>query len=327
MPDRIPMYPPVIPALAPTRERPLWSVMIPVYNCAEYLPETLQSVLQQASAETAMQIEVIDDASTDADVKAIVQQVGQGRVKYFRQPENVGSLRNFETCLHRAQGQLVHLLHGDDRVLPGYYDKISFLFQQFPEAGAAYCRFNYVDGKGDKIYDQRPEITTDGILPNWLLKIAEYQRMQYVAVTVRREVYEKMGGFYGVTYGEDWEMWVRIAHNYPIAYTPEILADYRKHISSISGQKFLSGQHLNDLIQVMYYIQQYLPAEQRAPVFTKSKKFYAAYGLRLANQLWHLNHDKASAHAQIKSSLSLFNTLSLYPQVAKIYLKMLINWQ
>jgi len=327
MPDRIPLSPPVIPALPPTVARPLWSVMIPVYNCAEFLPETLMSVLQQARAETSMQIEVIDDASTDADVKAIVQQVGQGRVKYYRQPENVGSLRNFETCLNRARGQLVHLLHGDDRVAAGYYDKISYLFEQFPEAGAAFCRFNYVDGKGEKIYDQRPEINIDGILPDWLLKIAEYQRMQYVAVTVRREVYEKLGGFYGVTYGEDWEMWVRIARSYPIAYTPEILADYRKHISSISGQKFLSGQHLHDLTRVMEYIQQYLPENQRQSIFKKSKKFYAAYGLRLANQLWHLNHDKASAHAQIKTSLSLSKALNLYPQVLKIYTKMLINRQ
>jgi len=327
MPERIPLSPPVIPALPETMARPLWSVMIPVYNCAEFLPETLKSVLQQALPESEMQIEVIDDASTDADVAAIVQQIGKGRVKYFRQSKNVGSLRNFETSINRAQGHLIHLLHGDDRILPGYYNKISELMRKFPAAGAAFCRYNYVDGKGEKIYDQRPEILHDGLLPDWLLKIAEYQRMQYVAVTVRREVYEKLGSFYGVTYGEDWEMWVRIAHSYPVAYTPDVLADYRKHISSISGQKFLSGQHLHDLIQVMHYIQQYLPAEQRAPVFTKSKKFYAAYGLRLANQLWHLNHDKASAHAQIKSSLSLFNTLSLYPQVAKIYLKMLINWQ
>lgn len=327
MTERIPLSPPPIPALSKTMVRPLWSVMIPVYNCAEFLPETLEGVLQQALPESEMQIEVIDDASTDADVAAIVQRIGQGRVKYYRQPKNVGSLRNFETSINRAMGQLVHLLHGDDRILPGYYAKIGELMRQFPEAGAAFCRYNYVDGQGKKIYDQRPEILQDGLLPDWLLKIAEYQRMQYVAVTVRREVYENLGGFYGVTYGEDWEMWVRIARSYPVAYTPEILADYRKHISSISGQKFLSGQHLIDLTKVMQYIQGYLPADQREPVFTKSKKFYAAYGLRLANQLWHLNHDKASAHAQIKTSFSLSNALSLYPQAAKIYLKMLINWQ
>src|SRR5690349_14574480 len=119
---RIPQAPPVIPALEETggRERPLWSVMIPAYNCAGYLPQALESVLCQDIGKDRMQIAVMDDYSTDADLARLVQDIGGGRVEYFRQPENVGSLRNFETCLRRSRGRLVHLLHGDDKVLPGF---------------------------------------------------------------------------------------------------------------------------------------------------------------------------------------------------------------
>src|SRR5215218_3673985 len=133
------------PVIAPVTagHRPQWSVMIPVYNCAVFLPQTLESVLQQDPGTDRMQIEVVDDASTDADVEAIVAQVGNGRISYFRQPQNVGSLKNFETCLNRAQGLYIHLLHGDDKVRHGYYKKIGQLFDQFPESGAAYCRYAY----------------------------------------------------------------------------------------------------------------------------------------------------------------------------------------
>jgi glycosyltransferase involved in cell wall biosynthesis len=62
-----------------------------------------------------MQIEVVDDGSTDADKEALVKQTGKGRVEYYRQPENVGSLRNFETRLNRATGHYIHILHGDDK--------------------------------------------------------------------------------------------------------------------------------------------------------------------------------------------------------------------
>lgn len=325
MMERIPSSPPVIQPLANTEDRPFWSVMIPVYDCSQYLPETLESVLAQGVAPEDMQIEVIDDASTDADVEGIVNSIGKGRVKYFRQEQNVGSLINFVTCINRAQGKVVHILHGDDRVRIGYYQKMGELFHKYPEAGAAFSRFRYIDEKGEKMHDQRPEVQEDGILENWLLKISEYQRIQYAAISVRREVYEALGGFYGVTYGEDWEMWVRIARYYPIAYTPDVLAEYRKHSSSISGQKFVNGHYLLDLLRVMGYIQNYLPTEQRDKLLKKSKKFYAHYGLRVANQVWHTSHNKSGVQQQVKQTLSLHSDLLLYWKIGKIYLKMLLN--
>ena len=59
--------PPPIPSRvdAVAGPRPLWSVMIPTYDCAKYLPQTLHSVLEQDPGSGQMQIEVVDDASTD----------------------------------------------------------------------------------------------------------------------------------------------------------------------------------------------------------------------------------------------------------------------
>jgi GT2 family glycosyltransferase len=321
----IPSSPPVIKPLPSGLERPFWSVMVPVYNCAQYLPETLESILMQQIPQQDMQIEVIDDASTDADVEELVNRIGKGRIAYYRQEQNVGSLSNFETCINRARGHIVHILHGDDKVGAGYYKKLGLLFRKYPEAGAAYCRFRYMHETGRKIFDQRPEMEEDGILDNWLVHIAEYQRIQYAAISVRRDVYEKLGGFYGVTYGEDWEMWVRIARHYPVAYTPEVLAYYRKHASSISGQKFVTGQHLRDLQQVMGYIQTHLPADQKHQILQKSRKFYAYYGLKIANQLWHASHSASTVKEQIRQSLTLHSDPQLYFNIIKLYIKMMIN--
>lgn len=78
--ERIPGSPPAIASLTVQTDRPRWSVMIPVYNCAGYLAETLEAVLVQALPPHDMQIEVIDDCSTDADVEALVQEIGKGRI-------------------------------------------------------------------------------------------------------------------------------------------------------------------------------------------------------------------------------------------------------
>jgi len=322
---RIPSSPPIISPVYNDSNRPLWSVMIPVYNCSNYLEETLESVLLQDIPEEEMQIEVIDDYSTDADVEALVKEVGQGRVKYFRQTENVGSLRNFETCINRATGELVHILHGDDRVREGYYKGIKTLFNKYPDAGAAFSGYRYIDEKGKNLYDQTASDLNEGILKNWLYKIAVRQRIQYVAITVKRDVYEKLGAFYSVTYAEDWEMWVRIAKNYPVAYTPEILAEYRKHEGSISGQKFINALYIDDLLYIMDLIQQHLPDALKKTVLKQSHQFYSHYAIRTANTLWHSSHNKEAVKANVKKALAMHKDLFLLFKIAKLYTKIIIN--
>jgi len=195
---RIPKSPPIIKPLSSIySNRPLWSIMIPVYNCSRFLPEVLKSVLNQDMGFNHMQIEVIDDASTDADVEKLVNKIGLGRIHYFRQKHNVGSLRNFETCINRAKGQLVHILHGDDRVRNGFYRNFTNLFNNYPQAGAAFSNYNFIDEFGNVTQHGRLEEHEVGILNNWLNRIAELQKIQFVCMVVKREVYEELGSFFG----------------------------------------------------------------------------------------------------------------------------------
>src|ERR1700743_576437 len=150
--DRIPAAPPSIAPVQQGIHRPLLSVMIPAYNCSNYLRVAMLSVLEQDLGPDRMQIEVIDDCSTDTDVRTLVAEIGKGRIGYYRQPENVGSLRNFETCLNRSRGQWVHLLHGDDYVVQGFYDEIRTLFRTYPEAGAAFTGYYQVKADGEVLY-------------------------------------------------------------------------------------------------------------------------------------------------------------------------------
>ncbi|MEO7962153.1 MAG: glycosyltransferase [Ginsengibacter sp.] len=320
--SRIPLSAPFIPALPENKLRPLWSVMIPVYNCIQFLEETLRSVLGQCLPESEMQIEVVDDASTDGNVEEMVAAVGKGRIGYFRQPENVGSIRNFETCIIRAGGYRIHLLHGDDKIRMGYYEKMNELFKKYPEAGAAFCRFINIDDKGAKCGKQPPESIADTLLPNWFPKIASYQRIQYCAITVKREVYEKLGSFYALTYAEDWEMWVRAAKHYAFAYTPEILAEYRKHLQSISGTKFSDAQYLRDLQYAMQLIQIHVHEKDRKKILSRSKKFYAHYAVKTAEQLHDLSYSKKAVNNSIVAGTGMHKDLHLYYKIAKLYIKM-----
>jgi glycosyltransferase involved in cell wall biosynthesis len=324
--ERIPLTPPTIEPLGSLPNRPVWSVMIPTYNCTELLVFAIKSVLLQNMSEELMQIEVVDDASTDANVEKVVQEIGRGRVHYYRQSQNVGSLRNFETCINRAKGHYIHLLHGDDRVRAGYYTTMMGLFERYPNAGAAFCRYQYINRDNEVfMHPIDLEMPESGLLDDWLLRIGERQRIQYVTISVRREVYEKLGSFYGLTYGEDWEMWVRIAKHYPVAYTPEILAEYRKHEDSISGIKIMTGEYMDDAKIVFQNIQKHIPEEHRARIFKKSQKEFAHYGIRLANRLWKETGNKKYVILNIRKAFEMHFDAKLCFNSAKLLAKMLFN--
>lgn len=327
LPERTPQSPPQIAPVDINTERPLWSVMIPAFNCAPYLEETLLSVLEQDQGSEAMQIEVIDDGSTDGDVAALVSRVGNGRIGYFRQPVNVGSLRNFETCINRAKGYRVHILHGDDKILPGFYDEIAGLFEEYPDAGAAFTDYYYMNEHSRKMWAEKPIAETSGILKDWLLTIARGQRIQPPAIVVKRSVYEHLGSFFGVHYGEDWEMWIRIAAHYPFAHSPKHLAHYRCHTQNITSRSLLSGQNIRDIIQVIETAQAYLPEEHRKEIRRTARMQFAQYFADKAHEIYHNYKSPEAARVQVYGALRMHVNKETLKNFTKVMIKSMIRYK
>lgn len=324
--ERIPSTPPIIAPVASHVQRPQWSVMIPAYNCLPYLRDTIESVLAQDPGPAHMQIVVVDDCSTDGDVRGLVQTVGKNRVEYLLQPANVGSLRNFETCLNHATGHLVHLLHGDDQAAPGFYAEIASLLQQYPEAGAAFTNTTELltHATGIKVKTRAPLVPEAGLLPGFLLQLAEGQKLETPSIVVRRSVYEQLGGFFAVHYGEDWEMWTRIAAHFPIAYSPKDLARYRYlNTTGISHRFIKNGQNLRDITKVVAIINQYLPTELRKELKSRALRYYAAYSLTLADALMPVDRD--AALTQIRGALKMSSHITIIYWSLKVYLKHLTS--
>ncbi|TAN02322.1 MAG: glycosyltransferase [Chitinophagaceae bacterium] len=324
--NRIPKAPPYIAPRPPVPLRdsyPLWSVMIPVYNCATYLGKTLESVLCQDPGKDKMQIEVCDDASTDDDVEKIVRDIGKGRVTYFRQSHNVGHLRNFVTCLNRSRGDWVHLLHGDDKVYPGFYNKMENLFFHFPEAGAAFCRYKVIDEYDGNSWTSDEEMDKAGILDDWLMKLACEQRIVTPSMVVKRIVYEELGGFYGVHHCEDWEMWLRIASHFKTGFVPNVLAEYLLREGSNSSQSFLKGQDIKDIHWLIKSTKKYFTEADWKKIQMKARYAYAHSAVKNANKIWDRYHHRRGVRNQLVGALRLFPGRSVLFPVIKLYFKTL----
>jgi glycosyltransferase involved in cell wall biosynthesis len=221
--------------------------MIPTYNCARFLPETLESVLSQDIDPEEMQIEVIDDCSTSDDPEAVVREFGQGRVRFYRQPANVGATGNFNTCIRRSEGKLIHILHGDDYVLPGFYADMQLLAAKSPDAVLFGCRMFFCDEEG--LYNHMTE-KFKALSPSAHEArdmMSDFNPFQFGGVVVKRSAYEDLGGFMqALIHTADWEMWTRVAGSYQLSLTNKVLAVYRTFPGSDSSRLMKTAENLRD---------------------------------------------------------------------------------
>lgn len=322
MMDRILKTPPQIAPLAPDVKRPLWSVMIPTYNCYEYIQKTIESVLIQDPGPEIMQIKVVDDCSSDGDVEELVNRIGKGRVEFYRQEKNRGHHGNFETCLNHSRGEYVHLLHGDDCVMDGFYKEIENLFSEYPQIGAAFTKNGYLDEWDNMSFPEKSLLNKPGILPDFLYEIAQGQKLQVVAMVVKRSVYEALGGFYAVNYCEDWEMWIRIAAHYPIAYSPKCLALYRGgqgNAETITSNALAKGENFKNMNKAIELAQQYLPPEKRKLIKNSAKKNYSMHIAKASNNMYR--YSKKVAFKQAHCALKMHQNIRTVYWIAKLYLQ------
>ncbi|WP_246841275.1 glycosyltransferase [Chroococcidiopsis sp. TS-821] len=298
--------------------------MIPTYNRTKYLERTLKSLLNQAPAPEVMQIEVVDNCSTEVDMEAVVQDIGQGRILFYRQPYNVGLTANLTACIQRSRGHLVHILHDDDVVLPGFYQRLQEAFEREPTIGAAFCRYINVDENDRPVYIPQLEQANAGIILNWIERIAVKPRIQPPALVVRRSVYEKIGGFHPeLRYTCDWEMCKRIAAYYPVWYEPQILAHYRVHSASTTSDVIKSGANVADRRKAIEISRAYLPPPLAEQLSHKAEEVSAINTLGVARRALSRG-DTATTLVQIKEALKcssspkIVGILTLIPILAAI---------
>lgn len=300
--------------------------MIPTYNGTQYLAQTLESVLQQDPGADVMQVEVVDDCSTQDDPESLVKDIGRGRISFYRNPHNLGLLANWDTCIRRSRGEWVHLLHQDDLVLPGFYEQLRKGIEFNPNVGAAFSRFTYFDEDGFWTNLANIERKTPGILENWLEAIATQQRVQFPAIVVRRSVYEKLGGFCPeARSAADWEMWKRIAAHYPIWYEPQTLACFRLHSNSTSSNLIQRGENIADSYRAIDVSLSYLPKETAYKLSRKARNFYAANALATAHKMLDRS-EVGGAIAQLKQGFKFYPSFGHIQSGLFAYIRICKKW-
>jgi Glycosyl transferase family 2 len=238
--------------------RPFWSVMITSYKRTTYLTEAIASVLAQDPGADLMQIEVVDDSSPGTEIEALVKTVGQGRVAFYRQPQNVGIYRNWNTCIERAYGHWVHILSDDDLVLPGFYETYRRQLETH-SASVVVGQAVLINEKSQWLSLSPPLQSEEGILNNGLKVLSKWNQINTPAIVVARSLYEQVGGFTtSLVYTPDWEMWTRLAAVTAIAYVPRPYCLFRVHAASQTSKLALNAAVITDCLAAWQIIQKRL---------------------------------------------------------------------
>jgi glycosyltransferase involved in cell wall biosynthesis len=308
--------PPLIPARRDSGPRPHWSVMIPTYNPrADYLEETLRSVLRQDPGPEQMQIEIVDDCSIDNTASEVIRRVGAGRVTFHAEPQNRGLAVIWNRCIERARGEWIHILHQDDIVLPGFYVALQKGTGD-SRVAALFCRHAEINPEGHWLRISHLYRESAGLPDAWHEKITVHDVIQCPAIVVRRAVYEHVGGFRPqLAYTLDWEMWQRIAAQYSFWFEPSILACYRVHPASATSKLMLDAGDVREVRRTIKMMMAYHPPHRRSVLARKSRAFYAGLAVTNSRHLLVQGHPEA-ARKQVIEALWMSRSIGVLWEVA-----------
>lgn len=137
-------------------EVPLVSVGLPVFNGEAFLEDAIRSTLAQTLDD--LELILCDNASTDRTAEICRDYAArEPRVRYFRNPRNLGAAANYNLAFSHARGRYFKWLGHDDGMRPSYLAKTSRILEERPDAVLCNTAVSYIDATGNQIglYDSK----------------------------------------------------------------------------------------------------------------------------------------------------------------------------
>jgi glycosyltransferase involved in cell wall biosynthesis len=218
----------------PQGRAPLVSVCMPSFNHAPFLPPAIESVLAQTYPH--VELVIVDDGSTDTSLEIARRYASRypERVKVFTHDGNAhrGISATANLAFQRSSGAYWCGLSSDDAFVRDKVERQVTFLEQHPEIGLVYGPARVIDAFGHRMGLTFARDLSRERDP--LLSLLEGNCLHARIVMLRRECLEKAGLRDENLEDEDWELWIRIAAHYRVAFLPEPVAYYRIHTTNTS---------------------------------------------------------------------------------------------
>jgi glycosyltransferase involved in cell wall biosynthesis len=209
---------------------PRVTAVIPSHNGAAFIRATIDSVLNQTYRD--LEVVVADDGSSDGSpdlVAAYGPPVRLIPVGYG----NMHATRN--AAIAASDSELIGFLDHDDVWWPEKIERQLARFDGDPGLGLCFTATRGVDRQGREIPGSRKPLQVPSNQTDALGRLLAVNLMTASSVLLRRAALERVGTFDTAFYlTGDWDLWLRVAEEYPIAAVPKVLTDYRWHGENLS---------------------------------------------------------------------------------------------
>ena len=212
----------------------LVSIIMPSYNTAKYILESIESVLKQTY--TNWELIIVDDCSTDNTDEVIATFLCDDRIRYIKNEKNSGAAVSRNRALAEAKGKYIAFLDSDDLWEPEKLEKqLSFM----TENG---YKFTYTDYRIQLNGKWLPYVYTGPT------KVTEWKMKNYCYFSTITVMYDRefvgLVSIEPIRKNNDYAMWLKIVKKAPCYRLPECLSYYIKHEGSISsGSKWKLIKH------------------------------------------------------------------------------------
>lgn len=237
-------------------DRPLVSVICLCYNQARFVKEAIESVLNQTYP--AVELIIVDDASTDNSVKVIQDFIAKKPgIQFLQLPENLGNCKAFNRALPLAKGKFIIDLAADDVLIPR---RIEVGVRELTEKGNMYgIHFSdavMINEHGRELGLHSGKFPHDTIPQGYVYEqIIKRYFICPPTVMVTRAVMDKLQGYdESLTY-EDFDFWIRSSRAFKYVYSPSVLVKRRISKGALSNKQFkIFTEHSQTTFRVCHKI-------------------------------------------------------------------------
>ncbi len=206
------------------------SIIMPVLNGERYIVEAIESILSQTYKN--YELVAVDDGSTDRTCEILHQYRDRLELRYVHHPVCKGIAVSVNDGIRNATGEFITFLDHDDVWFPHLLETQVGHLDAHPDVGMVHSDFQTIDDTGN-IIEESVARCRDRRRPSGEVFQALFMDSFIAASSslIRKECFDRLGGFDESLHWGDYHMWMRIARHYKIDYVPEVLTKYRQHTS------------------------------------------------------------------------------------------------